>query len=166
MRENYKPSPINIRSFTVNGKLIIRCAFMLILLCSLLFSFSANAQKVSLIASRYKILIGEQVTLQLKAEGINTAKTFLQNWFTIADTANHLQVTERSTIDTIEINGLTTYLQKINITSFDSGNWKLPVMKLLLQERTTGKQIILQTDSLSIEVLPVDVSALIDYHEI
>ncbi len=155
------PLKVNGQWSMLNGNRLMACRLPAIFLCALLFSLSTIAQKVSIVADRNKILIGEQVTLHLKAEDINTGKSFLHSWFNIADTGNHLQVTKRGAIDTIAINGLTTYLQEINITSFDSGNRKIPAMKLVLEERSTGKKIVLQTDSLSIEVLPVDVSALI-----
>ena len=166
MKEKSQPPIVNGQWSMVKSNRQMGCRITIIFLCVLLLSLSTIAQKVSLIADRNKILIGEQVTLQLKAEDINTGKSFLQSWLNIADTGNHLQVTKRGPIDTIDINGLTTYLQPINITSFDSGNWRIPSIKMILQERTTGKQTILQTDSLTIEVLPVDVSALTNYHEI
>lgn len=131
-----------------------------------IFHQQAVAQNVSAITDRNKILIGEQVVLQLKAENINAATTFLQNWFSVTDSSGHIQITKTDAVDTININGSTTYLQKIYITSFDSGKWSIAPLQISLQERATGKQVIYKTDSVVLEVLPVDVSGLTTYHDI
>jgi len=132
----------------------------------LFFGFCASAQEVSASIDRNKILIGEQVTLQIKVENFNARTTFLQNWFYPPDTPTHLQVVNREAVDTIDVGGLTTYMQKLILTSFDSGKWKLDPMQVIMQERSTGKKTILQTDSLFLEVLPVDVSNMQSYHDI
>lgn len=129
-----------------------------------LFFYPAAAQKVSAVTDREKILIGEQIILQLKVEDVNDRNSFVQNWFTFNDATPHIQVVKKEPIDTIEINGLDTYLQKITITSFDSGRWAINPMPVELQDRITGKKTLLSSDSIFIEVLPVDVSAMTDYH--
>lgn len=126
----------------------------------------ANAQKISATLDRDKIVLGEQVTLTLKLEGLNTANAFVTNWFSLPDTAGHIVVIRRDTVDTIAVNGLTSYLQHITVTSFDSGRWALPLNQLLLQDKATGKQTTIAADSVFLQVLPVDVSALKDYHDI
>lgn len=131
-----------------------------------IFHQHAGAQNVSAITDRNKILIGEQVVLQLKAENVNAATTFIQNWFNVTDSSGHIQVTKTNALDTVNVNGFTTYLQKIYITSFDSGKWSIPPLQILLQEHATGKQTIYKTDSIILEVLPVDVSGLTTYHDI
>lgn len=147
--------------------LTIHHSKLLILITSLLLLvISAHSQTISASIDRNKILIGEQVTLQLKAEDINSRMSFLQSWFNISDTGSHLQVVKRNTIDTADVGGLTTYVQNITITSFDSGRWRLGPLQLILQDRTTGKQTTLKTDSVVLEVLPVDVSGMQNYHDI
>lgn len=133
------------------------------LTCALFF-YAADAQKVSVTADRTKILLGEQIIVQLKAEDINEKNDFLQNWFLFNDSAEHIKIVKKESVDTIEINGLNTYLQKITITSFDSGRWQITPAPVILQNRATGSKTILKADSLFIEVLPVDVSGLMDYH--
>jgi hypothetical protein len=132
----------------------------------LFFVFFACAQQVSASIDRNKILIGEQVTLQIKVENFNARTAFLQNWFYPSDTTTHIQVVKSGSVDTIDVGGLTTYMQKIILTSFDSGNWKLDPMRVTIQERATGKKTVLQTDSIFLEVLPVDVSNIQSYHDI
>jgi len=128
-----------------------------------IFSF---AQSASATIDRNKILLGEQVNLQLKVEDINTRMFFLQDWFNIPDSISHIQVVKRSVIDTIDVGGVTTFTQTLTITSFDSGKWKLGPLQLIMQDRTTGKQAILQTDSVVLEVLSVDVSNMQNYHDV
>ena len=134
-------------------------------LCALFF-YAGNAQRLSVTADRTKILLGEQVVLQLKAEDINASVNTLQNWFAIADTGNHISVVKRDIIDTVSVNALTSYIQKITITSFDSGRWQLAPLSLFIKDNVTGRQTKLVSDSLFIDVLPVDVSAMPDYHPI
>ena len=129
-----------------------------------LFFYSTNAQKVSVVADREKILLGEQIVVQLKLEDVNTQNFSLEKWFTLNDSIPHIQVVKKDTLDTVDINGLSTYLQKITITSFDSGRWSIAPIQVVIQDRVTGKQTILGSDSIFIDVLPVDVSGLQDYH--
>ncbi|CAN5640771.1 BatD family protein [soil metagenome] len=129
-----------------------------------LFYYAVDAQKISVTADRTKILLGEQIVLQLKAEDINDKNDFLQNWFLFNDSSAHIQIVKKEPVDTIEINGLNTYLQKIIITSFDSGRWQITPPPIIIQNRATGSKTVLKADSLFIEVLPVDVSGLMDYH--
>ncbi len=138
------------------------------LLGTVLFIFFhsiSSAQKLSASLDREKILIGEQVILQLKAEELNSANTFIETWYQFADTFNHIEVIKRETIDTIVVDGLTSYTQKLTLTSFDSGIWKINP-SVIIQNKSTSKKTKLKADSLSLEVLPVDVSDLPGYHPI
>lgn len=130
----------------------------------LTFSFlflSAHAQQVSAAIDRDKILLGEQITLQLKAENIRPEENPIIAWFNLPDTINHLEVVKRSAIDTLDVGSSTTYMQNIVVTSFDSGKWVLPPLQLHLQNNNA----VLTTELFTIEVLPVDVSGLQQYHE-
>jgi len=129
--------------------------------CSFLLLTSAFSQQASATIDRDKILLGEQITLQLKAEDIHPQDNPVAAWFDLPDTINHLEVVRRSPIDTVAVDGSTTYFQNIIITSFDSGKWMLPAMQLKLQNNNT----VLNTEPFTIEVLPVDVSNLQQYHE-
>ena len=114
-------------------------------------------QAVTATVDRDKILIGEQINLLLKADNIQS----ITQWFNIPDTINHLEVVNRGKIDTIEIAGNTVYQQNIAITSFDSGHWQLPALTLVGSNNANFK-----TPAIDIDVLPVDVSQLQDYHDI
>jgi hypothetical protein len=129
-----------------------------------LFFYAGIAQKVSVAADRNKILLGEQIIVQLKAEDINPRTSFLQDWFTISDSADHIRIVKKEPVDTIEINGFATLFAKDTITSFDSGRWQITPSTIILQDNATVNKPLLKTDSLVIDVLPVDVSGLTDYH--
>lgn len=124
------------------------------------FSFS---QTVSASLDRDKILLGEQVTVELKAENINTQSFPILAWFSLPDTSHHIEVVKRSPIDTVVVNGSTSYVQNITLTSFDSGDWKLPPLFVILQN-SNKKNDTLKANELSLEVLPVDVTDMQEYH--
>ncbi len=88
----------------------------------LFFAVTSVAQSATATADRDKILIGEQITIELKVRDINTRMAPLTAWFSLPDTVNHIEVVKRSPIDTITLNGITTYTQNITVTSFDSGS--------------------------------------------
>ena len=134
-----------------------------LLLTSYLIPDTLYSQTLSVTLDRDKILLGEQVTLELKAENINTQSSPILIWFSLPDTMNHIEVVKRSPIDTISVNGTTSYVQNIILTSFDSGDWKLPPLRVLLQS-SDDKKDTLAANELTIEVLPVDVSNLQQYH--
>lgn len=131
------------------------------LLTGLLLCSATQAQRVSATIDRDKILLGEQITLQVKAEGIRRQDNPVAVWFNLPDTINHLEIVKRLPIDTLEAGSATTYVQNIIITSFDSGQWVLPAMQLQLQNNST----LYSTEAFTIDVLPVDVSDLQQYHE-
>ena len=126
----------------------------LIIFCNASVSFG---QAVTATVDRDKILIGEQINLLLKTDNIQS----ITQWFNLPDTINHLEVVNRGKIDTIEIAGNTVYQQNIAITSFDSGHWQLPVLTLV-----GGNNASYTTPLIELDVLPVDVSQLQDYHDI
>jgi hypothetical protein len=117
---------------------------------------SSFSQSISAVADREKILIGEQIKLLLKTDNVNG----ITNWFAFPDTVNHMEVVERSKIDTIEIAGTQNYQQTITITSFDSGQWQIPALEISAASKT------FTTQPITIEVIPVDVSQLQEYHDI
>jgi len=143
--------------FTIPSFKLTVC-WLVIFLC---LAVTTHAQKVSATVNREKILIGEQVELQLKAENIDRDKVDIAAWFNVPDTFNHLEVVSRLPIDTIQLSNGFTYIQKINLTSFDSGFWVLPQLNILLNNKQS-----LITQPLTITVLPVDVSTMKDYHDI
>ena len=142
-------------------------AFTYFLLTSfiLLYSSTSFSQTISATIDRDKILIGEQVTLQLKAD-VNERDYSMVAWYNLPDTINHLEIVKRGNMDTLESNGSVSYQQNITITSFDSGLWKFPLLQIVLQDKASGKQVTFKADTLSLQVIPVDVSNMKEYHDI
>ena len=131
---------------------------LVVMLCSCLSSFS---QRVSATIDREKVLIGEQLELLLKVEDIDRKKTDILKWFSLPDTFNHMEVVTRFPIDTIKLDESFTYIQKIKLTSFDSGYWAFPDMNIVLNNQQSIAAL-----PISVAVLPVDVSNMVDYHDI
>jgi hypothetical protein len=138
----------------------------LFLISHFLFLIHLSAQSVSASLDRDKILLGEQVTLQLNLTNLNTATSFIASWPQLKDTINHLEILKRASIDTIEVNSLNSYQQSFTITGFDSGKWQLGPFDFIIQDKTSGKQIKISSPVIYLTVLPVDVSTLKDYHPI
>lgn len=133
-------------------------------LLSLLFvllSSAAMAQNASVRAEKYRMRIGEQIELLLKAEASEGQKII---WPVVSDSIGpFFDVISRDTIDTVAASGSGIALeQRIQITSFDSGMHSLPVFDFLFINPTNDTQSVL-SDVLSIEVLtiPVDTTKAI-----
>jgi len=139
----------------VNGQwsMLIKKAFILV--CSLMCFLQSSGQQVSTIISKNKIVLGEQISLQIKVEGISQAS--IKNDFVFPDTINHIEILSDST-QTISNS---TIIYNLTLTSFDSGYWQLPAFEMVLMD---NRKLI--TEPVGINVMPVDVSTLIDYHDI
>jgi len=121
------------------------------------------AQQAVVTLDRDQILLGEQVTLQLKVENLTDQAQTLKSWFKIGDTAGHIVVVKAAKMDTISVDGQTTLMQKLTITSFDSGSWQVPVIEPVVTD-INHQEYTLSSRPVTLQVLPVDVSQLKDYH--
>jgi hypothetical protein len=128
---------------------------LLLLLFAFQFSFFGVAQKVSTLVNKEKIVLGEQVQVQIKVEGIAGGE--IEKDLSFPDTINHIEILSH-TIDTIDNS---TFLHKLVLTSFDSGYWQFPSFNIVLNNKKKYS-----TEPFSISVLPVDVSQMQDYHDI
>lgn len=122
-----------------------------------------KAQQAVVTLDRSQMLIGQHVTLQLKVENITGEAQQLASWFKVIDTAGHIEVLKKNKIDTINIEGQITLMQKITITSFDSGKWVIPVVNPVIKD-VNGQAYDLRSDPVTLDVMPVDVSGLKDFH--
>lgn len=114
---------------------------------------SATAQPViSITASQSAIRTGEPDTLTLSATWPGHQ---LQQGFAIADSFPHFDVWDKGTV-TKTGNGIT---QSIVVTSYDSGRFSLPPLPLIEAPAAAS-------DSFPINVQPVNVDTLQDYHDI
>lgn len=133
----------------------------LLMFCCCCFAVAASSQRVTATIDRDKILIGEQIILELRADNLPKDNAIANNWFNIPDSFNHFEVAEKLLIDTIKTASDISYVQKIKITSFDSGYWQIPSFVITL---SNGQSFA--TSPHYVNVLPVDVSGLKDYHDI
>lgn len=129
-----------------------------ILFISILFSpLYALAQQptVSAKIDATQITIGDQVKLFLEAN-LNAKQNRLQ-WANIPDTFNNLEVVEKGKIDTIKNGDFVTYKQRLLVTGFDSGSFKIPPTVFSVIPNN-GAAYNIQTDSfqLSVNTVPVD----------
>jgi len=98
--------------------------------------------------------------LKLKVEPTSNTPLLIDSWFNIPDTFQNVQVVSRQPIDTIDIASTKSYTQVITLTSFDTGKHSIPAFTVVV----AGKQ--LQTQDISITVIPIDVSMKKDYNDI
>lgn len=124
------------------------------------------AQNISATTDRSKILIGEQVELTLKLSGINPATTAVVQWFTLNDSNGHIITVQRNPVDTVNLDGRITYIERYRLTSFDSGKWTLPPLRVLVQQSGQPAPEWITADSITIEVVPVQVSDMGNYHPV
>ncbi|RYY93980.1 MAG: hypothetical protein EOO11_18780 [Chitinophagaceae bacterium] len=89
----------------------------------LLATLAGAAQSLSVSADRQRILLGEPITLEIRATGAQVPPPFS------LDSIPHFEILERSKLDTL-LNGTTYTLQQtLRITSWDSGRWIIPGLR-------------------------------------
>lgn len=127
---------------------------------------SAQAQgdtKVSAKLDVLQITIGDQARLFLEAQN-NDASGRLQ-WPTFIDTFNKLEIVEKGKIDTLKTGSITTYRQRLLITGFDSGLFKIPPFQFAVIPNS-GKPFITLTDSFMLLVKTVAVDTTKEFKPI
>ncbi len=115
-----------------------------------------NAQQASVnaVTDAQQITIGDQVRYFIEAK--QPPGTRLE-WAVIPDTFNTLEVVEKGKIDTITQNGIVTYKQRMLITGFDSGSFRIPSFSFSVIPDNAAPYTI-RTDSfqLLVQTVPVD----------
>jgi len=107
------------------------------------------------------IRIGEQVTVQLSAKVQTWAlkgANFKVIFPIVPDTFNHLEVIQKSDLDTSKSNENEKFFSRtITVTSFDSGSWQFPPMKFEVYSVTDGSYDSVFTEPFDINVNTVKV---------
>jgi hypothetical protein len=118
-------------------------------------SFAQNEASVSARIDAKQIMVGDQVRLFLEAQ-YNPSAGRLQ-WATIPDSFNNLEVVDKGKIDTLKQGDVYTYRQRLLITGFDSGFFKIPSFVFSVIPNS-GIAYTEQTDSfyLLVQTVPVD----------
>ncbi len=126
--------------------------------CLLVLAGAANAQGEAAATARMdarQITIGDQVRLFIEVR--NNPLLGRVEWAGIPDTFNHLEVVEKGKIDTVKSGGHTTFRQRLIITGFDSGVFKVPSFVFPIVTNS-GTPYTVQTDSflLTVNTVAVD----------
>ena len=116
-------------------------------------SFAQDASAGARMDAR-QIVVGDQARLFIEVK--NNPSTGRLQWATIPDTVNDLEIVERGKIDTLAQGGFVTYRQRLLITGFDSGMFKLPPFVFSVIPNS-GTPYTIQTDSFSLLVQTVAV---------
>ena len=124
----------------------------LYLLLVLLFSSAVFAQQKQLVTSidTIKNKIGAEFKLSLKTSVDTSAKVVFPNLKNIGA----LEVIMSYPIDTIKQDGRYELIKKYGLTQFDSGKYKIPSVKILINDKP------FLSDSLLVEVANVQVDTL------
>jgi hypothetical protein len=133
------------------------------LLFCVLISTYLHAQNAAVKADRYKIKIGEQIKLNLRANPLKNQRVI---WPVVGDSLGQwFEVVRKDTLDTLNTAGLLTLEQHVWITSFDTGRHNLPVFpfEFILPEGDTQHVV---SDMLSIQILDVAVDTTKEFKDI
>ena len=125
-----------------------------VLLLFHLLAYSQQRPEVSALADRTKILIGEQIQLELSAK---FPRNMLPSFFQL-DSLAHFEILERSKIDTQLSDNEVRLSQRILLTSWDSGRWQLPSFQL------AGKPLKTKPIIIDVGHTPFDVKK--DYNDV
>ncbi|MBS1620105.1 MAG: hypothetical protein JST10_16880 [Bacteroidetes bacterium] len=131
--------------------------YKLILILLLLFpaghTYAQKKITVQATVDKNKILIGERIHLSLKAVYPPGSDLY---FFSI-DSIPHFEIIQKAKADTEKTTGGIILKQEFQLTSFDSGHWKIPVFAL--------KKTI-KTDPIAVDVVFSDFDPSKDYHDI
>lgn len=101
------------------------------------------------------VLIGDQIHLQLSAK--YNPQNYRVQFPNLPDTFQHFEVIERSKMDTVIEREQSTFKQTITLTSFDSGQWKIPPQNFAIQSLKGDAPVFQQSDSFIVSVNTVAV---------
>jgi cbb3-type cytochrome oxidase subunit 3 len=100
---------------------------------------------------RTEILIGEQFKLSVEAKVAND--DYKLSWPVLPDSFQHFEIVDKSKIDSVYAEGkLSSIKQIFTVTSFDSGKWLVPSLKINITPVAKAAPMVLYTDSLPITV--------------
>lgn len=119
--------------------------------------FAAFAQPDAVTTTRLdvrQIMVGDQARLFIEVKNKPSQGTLF--WASIPDSFNNLEIVERGKIDTVVSGDAVTYKQRLLITGFDSGLFKVPSFFFPLKS-STGDSFYVQTDSFDLLVQTVEV---------
>jgi hypothetical protein len=134
-------------------KILSKTYQLFLLFISLLCSQLCFAQYpvVAATVDRSEILIGEQMKLSVEAKFTNNDYTV--EWPLLPDSFAHFEMVDRGKVDSVYADGkLSTIKQIFTITSFDSGKWLVPSLKISITPIGKKEPAVLYTDSFPVTV--------------
>lgn len=130
-------------------KKIVSLILLLAILCGNFCYAQFPVVKVGV--DKSEILIGEQIKVQLSANFSTNAYNPVFPLF--PDSIEHFEILAKSKVDSVFNDGqLTGLTQNFTLTSFDSGKWILPPIKINFSPSANKTPITVYTDSLPITV--------------
>ncbi len=117
-------------------------------------SFAQGDAKAGARMDATRITVGDQARLFIEVQN-NPSKGRVQ-WAAIPDSFNNLEIIERGKIDTLNQGGIMTYKQRLVITGFDSGLFKVPSFVFSIIPNS-GSAYTVQTDSFNLLVQTIAV---------
>ncbi|MBX3254245.1 MAG: BatD family protein [Chitinophagaceae bacterium] len=115
---------------------------------------------VNAAVDRSQVLLGEQFKLRLEINAPSSQP--VTQWFNVPDTFNHLEVIERTPVDSFAEGDVKKYMQQFTITGFDSGAWNIPALPAVVGNKTYSTQPV----TIAIVPVPLQDSTYHDIHEI
>jgi len=117
-------------------------------------SYAQGDARVNALLDVKQITVGDQARMFINVT--NDPATGKVIWPAIPDTFNSLEVVEKGKIDTLKNGAKLTYRQRLLITGFDSGLFKIPAFVFTVAPNS-GTPYTIQSDSFTLQVLTVAV---------
>lgn len=119
---------------------------LLVLFCN---SFPAFSQSVKTSINTQNILIGEPLYYSLQFT-LPTNGYSVQ--FNLPDSFPHFEIMDKGKFDSVDAAKNYLVLQRIKLTSWDSGKWAIPSFAVKIKKLSTGDEYTLNTDQIMINV--------------
>ena len=143
---------------------VIKRSFLFtVLILASLQSFAQEDVKVTARLDAQQITVGDQARLFIEVHH-NPSREKI-HWPVFSDTFDHLEIVEKGQIDTVKEGGMITYRQRLVITGFDSGMFKIPAFQFAVTP-ASAPAYVLQTDSFHLLVQTVAVDTTKDFKPI
>lgn len=122
-------------------------------LCLAILFFISTAvgygQTVKTNVDRKQILIGERIHYDIR---FSFPTKEYQVVFNLPDSLLHFDILNKSRYDSVDAKGDFLVIQKILLTSFDSGQWSIPSFPISIRKINTASSYTLNTDPILINV--------------
>ncbi|PQJ10625.1 hypothetical protein CJD36_011675 [Flavipsychrobacter stenotrophus] len=128
-----------------------------------MLSLAQGDAKVTARMDARQITVGDQARYFIEVQHNPSISKI--NWPVFTDTFDHLEIVEKGEIDTLKQGGMITYRQRLLITGFDSGVFKIPSFQFAIVP-TTSNPYVIQTDSFQLLVQTVTVDTTKDFKPI